>query len=318
VKKILFIAPNYYGFNEVVFDGLKKHSGLRVFHIISNENYKYKNFGEKIQNFISKLLFNKNLKISKSKTYISSQIASLNDIDLTIINRPDLLNTEQLNLILNNSKKTAALLWDSLEKIPVEESVLKKISSVLSFDDGDCKKYNFKKITNFYFQEKIDSTINFDVAFLGTYDERLPILLNIFDYLKENKYKIKAKIYSYHPQKINERYSGNIENINKIIPFNSSFHHYLDAFVILDIAQPNQAGLSFRPFEAMGLEKKIITNNIEIKNYDFYNPENIHIITDISNINIPKNFFTEPYKKLPVEISKKYFIENWIKNIIKN
>ena len=73
--------------------------------------------------------------------------------------------------------------------------------------------------------------------------------------------------------------------------------------------------MSFRPFEAIGLKKKLITNNIEIKNYDFYDPQNIFVIEDIENISISKDFFESEYKELPKEIVEKYFIKNWIETI---
>ncbi len=44
-KKLLFIAPDYYGFNEVVLQGLKEYSGYEVEHLVSN--FKYKNYREK-------------------------------------------------------------------------------------------------------------------------------------------------------------------------------------------------------------------------------------------------------------------------------
>lgn len=315
-RKILFIAPDYYGFNEVVFEGLKKYSNAEVSHIISNKSYKYQNFLEKLENFFSKLLFKKNLKKAKSEKKLTDTIAELEDIDLAIINRPDLLNNVQLDLVVKNSKKTITILWDSLDKIQIEESILKKFDQVLSFDQKDCEKYHFKKITNFYFQKETNIANNFDVAFLGTLDDRFPILLDIFDVLKEKGLKIKGKIYSYHSQKISDKHSDIIENINKIIPFNSSFNYYLDAFAILDLAQKNQAGLSFRPFEAMGLEKKLITTNLNIKNYDFYDAHNILIIEENKVLNFPEDFFATPYKKLPKEISEKYSLKNWIQTIV--
>jgi len=76
----------------------------------------------------------------------------------------------------------------------------------------------------------------------------------------------------------------------------------------------NQYGLSFRVFEAMALEKKIITDNEKIKNYDFYNPNNILVLNkDFSNIT--KEFFETPYQALPEEIYKKYTLEKWVERV---
>ncbi|MGS0747758.1 lipopolysaccharide core biosynthesis protein rfaS [Halpernia sp. GG3] len=317
-KKILFIAPDYYGFNEVVFEGLKSYSGAEVVQIISNENYNYKNINERIQNFFSKIFLKRNIKKAKASLEILNKIQKVKDVDLVIINRPDLLSEKQLDSLFQNAKESKALLWDSLEKIPMDESILQRFDFILSFDERDCEKYNFIKITNFYFQDKIASEINYDVAFLGTFDDRVPTLLKIVDYFNENNYLNKAMIYSFHQKNLDRTYAKSIEIINKIIPFSSSFNFYADSFAILDLEQPNQEGLSFRPFEAIGLEKKIITTNKNIKNYDFYDSQNVFIIDNINDINLPESFLKTPYKKLTAEIKEKYFIKNWIQNMIKS
>ena len=106
------------------------------------------------------------------------------------------------------------------------------------------------------------------------------------------------------------------EIINKIIPFNKSYKHYLDSRAILDIAHPHQEGLSFRPYEAIGMKKKLITTNSDIKNYDFYNPSNIFVIEDINNVNISDEFLYSPYQEPPQSIVEKYYIKNWVQNIL--
>ncbi|MDO4880777.1 MAG: lipopolysaccharide core biosynthesis protein rfaS, partial [Capnocytophaga sp.] len=59
-KKLLFIAPDYYLFNEVVFEGLKKYSDYDVTHLVSNfKSYKYRHFGERLHNFFSKTFLQK-------------------------------------------------------------------------------------------------------------------------------------------------------------------------------------------------------------------------------------------------------------------
>jgi hypothetical protein len=75
-----------------------------------------------------------------------------------------------------------------------------------------------------------------------------------------------------------------------------------------------QYGLSFRVFEAMSLEKKIITDNEAIKGYDFYNPNNILILNEnISNLD--KSFFETPYEKIPKEIYYRYTLDHWVNKV---
>ena len=85
---------------------------------------------------------------------------------------------------------------------------------------------------------------------------------------------------------------------------------------MLDVSRAGQQGLSFRVFESMGLKKKLITTNTDVVTYDFYNPENIFVITDINDIQIPESFFSTPYVDIPKNISDKYLIDNWVDELI--
>lgn len=65
----------------------------------------------------------------------------------------------------------------------------------------------------------------------------------------------------------------------------------------------------------MGLHKKLITTNFNIKEYDFYNENNILVI-DSENPKINLAFFEKPYEEIPTEILKKYIINGWIENML--
>ena len=81
--------------------------------------------------------------------------------------------------------------------------------------------------------------------------------------------------------------------------------------IFLDLIRKNQNGLSFRIFEALAYQKKIITSNKSIKLYDFYNSNNILVI-DKRNIEIPIDFLETPYEPIPEDIYYKYTIQNWV------
>ncbi|KFC18714.1 hypothetical protein [Chryseobacterium sp. FH1] len=318
-KKLLFIAPDYYGFQQVIYEALKKYSNHEVSLIISNPIYEYKNFSEKIVNLFMKLFLKKNLKIVNNQKNLLNQLNSVSETDLLIINRPDVLTEEQLQTAINNSEKSAVIYWDSFAKIPAQEITLDFFDKAFSFDEADCDKFGMIRNNNFYFiSEKKDST-KYDIFFIGTYDSRFPDLMKFFTFTKKNYngLKIKAHIYSYHTREIPHHLKENITLTNKIIPFNEAYIYNQEAKIILDLAHHHQDGLSFRPFEAIGLGKKLITNNPNIVNYDFYNPNNILVI-DINNIIIPDEFLKKPYEDLPVGIYEKYSVKNWVNYIIEN
>lgn len=75
------------------------------------------------------------------------------------------------------------------------------------------------------------------------------------------------------------------------------------------------SGLSFRFFEGLYHEKKVITDNIFVKNYDFYHPDNI-FITDYKKFDGLKEFLEKPYFPVDQKIVSKYGFDNWIRYVL--
>ena len=89
---------------------------------------------------------------------------------------------------------------------------------------------------------------------------------------------------------------------------------YESSRCVLDSAQSGQLGLTIRVLEALGANKKLITTNSDIVNYDFYRPENIYVYK--GNIDLDNVFFKEGYKEVDKEIYEKYSLRNWLKEIL--
>ena len=318
-QKLLFISPNYYGFNEVVLDGFINYSGCEVHHIVSNEKYSYRNVWEKVENFFSKIFLGKNLKNEKASQKLTSVITSLDHFSYIIINRHDLLTKEQLLILTSKTENLFGLLWDSLHKIPQLENNIDLFSKIYSFDSLDSEQRGFIKINNFYFIKKeVNKNPSYKISYLGTYDRRIDAVIKFFTFFQEQEISSRAKIYIYHSEvhKIKEVFPETVKFIHEIIPFRDSYQFYEDSRIILDVAHENQSGLSFRPYEAIGLKKKLITNNPEIMKYDFYDPQNILVVDTSKEINVPIEFFESDYQEIDKNIADKYYIKNWVEKII--
>lgn len=314
-KKLLFIAPNYYGFNEVVYQGLQSFSDYEVIEIDSTKPYKYKNIGERIYNFFLKIFKGHNLKKIKTELYIQQSIEKYGQYDLLLVNRPDMLTKQALESAVSKSKKSKAILWDSIKKIPQQNEYLAKFDNILSFDPDDCIHYGFTPITNFYFREAHNWEIKFDVALLMTYDNRINDAIKLFRYFKSQGINAKARIFVHKKDLIKEKLPKNMEVIEQIIPFKSSCEYYFDSKAILDLSHPHQKGLSFRPFEALGLKKKLITTAENVKSLEFYNTTNILYLQDIDNIDFPEKFLKDDYLTPSLQITKRYSLENWVESV---
>src|SRR5690606_37667778 len=110
--------------------------------------------------------------------------------------------------------------------------------------------------------------------------------------------------------------NNNIIFFSERIPLDTFKNKMENSEILLDLVREGQNGLSFRIFEAMALQKKLITTNVNIKDYDFYNPNNILIIAKINPI-ISEKFLAVNYQPIPENIYNKYTLENWIKTVFK-
>jgi hypothetical protein len=196
---------------------------------------------------------------------------------------------------------------------------------VFSFDDADVQKYDFEKLCNYNYlnekAEKIEKT-DLDLFYVTSYDKsRNKIIYPLIERLNVLNLKFQIVVVGKKTWKPQLKYflSPNKKNISvlfkrKTVDSGIVFQFYRRSKTILDLMRCGQTGLSFRVFEAMALEKKIITNNPTIKDYDFYNPENILLLND-DFTNMDPEFLTSPYVKIPDEIYHKYTLESWVERV---
>lgn len=90
------------------------------------------------------------------------------------------------------------------------------------------------------------------------------------------------------------------------------FHN---SFAVLDIEHPRQTGLTMRTFETMGSSKKLVTTNPGVQDYEFYDPQNVHIL-DRAVPNIPASFFETPYTPVSSEIYRRHSLDGWLNDLL--
>lgn len=313
MKKILFLCTDHFDLYKIFEKGIIAYSDCNVTTVLYKKSA-YKNKTQKFQNFFSKLFLKKNL-----KPYFTSQ-ATMDLIPANIIYDyvfvicPDLIHIKHLAYLKTISKKTIVYYWDGFEHFPKYKESVAYFDECFSFDPVDVKKYNLKFITNFYFCEDRNTETNTDLFFLSSFDSRFPLIQKIASALeKQNK---KTIIYQHTKDKnsIQKFKSDSIIFIEKYISFAETIEFMKKTKIILDIHKGIQHGLSFRVFEAMGLGKKLITTNLDIVNYDFYNPENIFVWKK-DTTEIPSSFLNTNYQELPKDIYKKYSQKSWVKKV---
>jgi hypothetical protein len=320
-KKVLFITPDYMDYTSIMLDGISEYTNAETFLITTTGKklkFAYRNLFHRIQNFFSKLLFNKNQKKLFYNKVIRERLETifteLRGFDDVFILRPDLIK-QHLPFIKEHCRRMIAYFWDSFARMPEGINTIQYFDKFFSFEPKDVKDHNLLFLPNFYSPDLTinnDSEPQFDLSYVASSDKRLPILEKILDSFIHLNLKTNINIVA--TGEITSKNEKSILWFTDVLPRNETIRIMNDSRVLLDIAQPKQDGLSFRIYEAMALEKKIITTNKSVVTYDFYKPENIFVWQNEGTVP-PKEFFTFPYSPLQASITEKYSLEHWVKKI---
>lgn len=318
-KKICIISFDHWNYDKHIVTALEA-KGIESFHIKIGE-FQYKNFGERLGNTFSKVFLGKNPKIKKRQDFILKTLESRGFQDQILVINPELIDKEYHLAIKKYTAKYIAYLYDSMQRCPIPHLLDGIFDTIFSFDKEDCKQYGFLETTNYiYFDPKKyqNTAIQNQCIYIGSIDERLDKIEQIGRFLKKNNksfqlYAIgkKATWYSLK-NKFTKKYEC-IQWRRKRFSQEETLVKYSQSAILLDIVRNNQTGLSFRIFEAIGLQKNVLTNNAIISEYDLLESGKIKIIPTMENLSIDDFTFTE--KEYSAELQKEYLLSTWVEKV---
>lgn len=308
--KICIISFDIWGFDHFIKKHLEKNN-IEAHHIyLAEYKYTYKSFFEKFKNFLSKTFLKKNIKKINREKFILKEIERLGKFDQILVINPELISLKTHGKIKEKTNRYISFLYDSLDRQEVSSKILNLFETVFSFDKKDCLKHNFIFITNYIYKDKNNLRHNFKYKAFSiiSEDNRVNTLVKIADFFKDFELKSKFIVFS----KEEKSYANdNIYLSTERISINEMHKMLEESEIFIDLIRDNQTGLSFRVFEALSMQRKLITTNETITDFDFYNENNILII-DKTNPVIPASFLSGQYEEIPENIYKKYTLENWI------
>lgn len=256
---------------------------------------------------LRKVHFRSNLPFRKIWYYSNAELKNYN----TIIIFDAALASDFVERVRKDCPDKRIILW---YWNPLRNSINPKLLSDdicerWTYSDKDSKKYGFKYNTTFYFKELTakGSRQDYDIFFVGRDKGRLNLLLEYKKRFEDMGLKTYFHITptKWYMLKSNPIYKENI-----------SYDDILDEIskskAILDIIQNPDDGLTLRTMESIFLNKKLITNNKIVTNYDFYHPRNMFILGE-DNLDNLYEFLNSSYKKVDQNIVKKYDFNFWIK-----
>lgn len=277
--------------SKLMFADLKKMNNVyetSYIYKINNPILRYINrihMSLKVSKYISlplKQIWNKYNYLEQIYNKIDTFILVFTNISIKKVYMPYLLSLKK-----RKNVKVILVAVDSF--VDIELSALPFIKKfdfdlVYSFDRNDCKKYGLEYTESLYSMKLgiLPSEKTTDLFFVGRAKDRLSILTNIVKDATNKDIKVDFSILDVNPNK-RESIPG-ITYINKVIPYDKVLPQILASKCLLDIVQEGQSGMTMRIYEAIFYNKKLITNNNNVKNLKYYNPQFIQVIESVYNI----------------------------------
>lgn len=183
---------------------------------------------------------------------------------------------------------------------------------VWTYDDYDSKKYGLRLFhENGYFKSYVRAKEDsiYDVVFVGCDKGRGEYLLELQKRMNSEGLRTKFVIVA------DGRLSKRKPYYHKALEYDEIVDLIVRSRAILNVAMPNQQGITMRDLESIFFNVKLITTNRNIVNTDIYNPQNVFILDGL-NIEGLKAFMENETCPVPDEIKEKHSYDHFIEIII--
>lgn len=323
-KKILFFAPAFFEYEDKIVKKMEEMGAtVDMYNVRSVTSAK-----DRALLKISPRIFN-----SRNHKYYEKIIEENRgkDYDYILVIKCDMTPKSILVKFRKEfpNAKLCLYLWDSIDNIPGVLGKFKYFDTRHSFDMEDCKKHRELKFRPLFYADEFCKELNtyvqkYDVSFTGTiHSDRFAVIKQVRKIAVEKGLKsfwfcyLQSK-FIYYFYKITKKEFANTQitdfNLEKI--GSKAIAEIVDqSKIVLDIQHPKQTGLTMRTIEMIGMNKKLITTNTSIVNYDFYNPNNIRVV-DRKNVIIDESFFNTQYEPLNKELYNKYSLRSWVLEVL--
>jgi hypothetical protein len=216
-------------------------------------------------------------------------------------------------LIRNNRKiQWNFYYWNSYEHYRIAPDTLRRLGYCLwSFDPNNCKQFSLKFNPTFFCKSwyrglKKITHPTYDIVFIGR--DKNGRMKQIKD-LKERfkSYDISWNFY-FTANKWYRRFCS--KEYKPYLNFYKMLEQEMSAKAILDFSQDMQSSITCRVYDALYNERKVITNNVDIRKMNYYSPDNIFIL-DYDDDTRLEGFLKTPFKTISWELLREHSCERW-------
>ena len=236
------------------------------------------------------------------------------------------VEVDLLKRFFDTQKKAKKILyvWDDIARINTFKKMEYLYDEIFSFDSRDCQQYGFTFLPLFYCPYYLyeGEHKDIDLSCIGAlHSDREAYLKRISKFCVLKNFSNYFHLQTARTSILKDIIKCTRKNIPSFIRYNEvsmvdSSNILRRSVCVVDMPHPTQTGLTIRTIEALASQTKIITTNKAIKDYDFYNENNI-LITDTNCSNLTEEFIRKPYVKIEDSIIGKYSLNSWVRAIFK-
>lgn len=313
-RNVLFIAPIFYDYQNLIIDKIRKNKDEVVFFSEKNDGFLFKllnTLNPKFIDFYQKIYFwfliKKIIKLKLTHFFlIKGYKIPVFFLEFLRKNNPDIVMTMyQWDSNKNNLYFHIVDYFDNSYTFDLDDfNVNKKLKFLQLFYTDDILRISNSKIE-----------LKYDLfCFFSYTDERYDSLLKLIKYCNLNKINLFSFCYIPYSTFIKLKYLRGFKLDRNLISFKpmsrKKYINYLEASeTIVDFSHNTQSGLSMRVIESLGANKKILTTNKSIISNPAYSLSQVSIL----------NLEDIKYNNLDVFSENNYisnlYIDNWLATI---
>lgn len=323
-KKVLFIAPSFFGYEKDIAEELVA-LGAEV------DYFDERPFTSSIAKILNRLDFKFFIKKS-IKNHFDKIINKCvgKKYDFIFVISPETLEEDFINKVKSTNESMISILymWDSFRNKSNAKKLLSCFDKIYSFDSTDRiegEDINFLPLfynNDFKYTDTVVDT-EYSVSFIGTvHSDRVKLAKMVIKQFQDKGFDTFS--FFYCPSKIlfilKKIFTREFDSISYAeVSFETMSkkqirHVFLKSNAVIDIQHPDQSGLTMRSIEMLGLNKKLITTNVDIENYDFFSSNNIAIIDRTSPV-ILEDFIMSTYVVPNEQLVYQYSLKCWLKTL---